>query len=155
MDDFSSELILNHTLLAVLEHFRLAKVDYAKNVTRYTEIQRETVLSCIHELEEHGLLEKYTNTSIKRTAAKLKKSAEVHKHHTYFQITRNGVITLNDIQPRTYLEFLAPDCLSRLASKKARQSGDDRCRKMINMGLLSRNLELTELGKMVLMETRK
>ena len=75
------KLILNNSLLRVLEHFRLAKVDYARNVTKYTEIQRDTVLSCIQELESYGFLEKYTNTSIKRTSAKLKKSAEVHKHH--------------------------------------------------------------------------
>ena len=35
------KLILNNSLLRVLEHFRLAKVDYARNVTKYTEIQRD------------------------------------------------------------------------------------------------------------------
>ena len=155
MDSIGVELILNNTLLRVLEHFRIAKVDYAKNVTKYTEIQRETVLSCIHELEQYGLLEKYTNTSIKRTAAKLKKSAEVHKHHTYFQITRKGVLALNNISPARYLDFLAQDCISHLLKTRDIDERDDQISKLIKMGLISRNLDLTELGRNVLKELKR
>ena len=155
MNQLLDELILNNTLLRVLEHFRIAKVDYAKNVTKYTEIQRDTVLSCIHELEQHGLLEKYTNTSIKRTAAKLKKSAEVHKHHTYFQITRDGVAALNNINPASYVEFLADDCIQCLMNRGKERLMEGKAAKMIRMGLMTRNSELTGLGIQVLEELKK
>lgn len=148
------ELILDHTLLRVLEHFRIAKVDYARNVTKYTEIQREEVANCIRELEKYGFLEKYTNTSIKRSAAKLKKSAEVHKHHTYFKITRNGVLALNKITPSAYLHYLAGDCLSLLEGDK-QPSKEDRIERIVRMGLLDKTLHTTELGQLVLKEWKK
>ena len=149
------KLILNNSLLRVLEHFRLAKVDYARNVTKYTEIRRDTVLSCIQELESYGFLEKYTNTSIKRTSAKLKKSAEVHKHHTYYEITRGGIIALNEINPKSYLQYLASECISLLLGKKENLILDDNSSKLVEMGLLKRNFDLTGLGRMVLKELKQ
>ena len=148
------KLILNNSLLRVLEHFRLAKVDYAKNVTKYTEIQRDTVLSYIQELESYGFLEKYTNTSIKRTSAKLKKSAEVHKHHTYYEITRGGIIALNEISPKSYLQYLASECISLLLGKKENLILGDKSSKLVEMGLLKRNFDLTSLGRTVLNELK-
>lgn len=150
-----SELIFDHTLLRVLEHFRVAKVDYAKNVTKYTEIQRDTVNSSIRQLEEFGYLERYANTSIKKTVAKLKKSPEVHKHHTYFQITRDGIIALNSIQPRTYLEFLAEECLSCLEGIGRGTIAEQKAVRMERMGLIDRHSELTGLGRLVLNELRR
>ncbi len=85
-----AELLNDYEILRVLRHFQVARVDYAKNVTRYTEIPQERVRRHIERLREMGLLDIYRNTSIKRTEAKLKKSAEVHKHHTYFMINRKG-----------------------------------------------------------------
>ncbi len=146
------QLILDNTLLMVLEHFRIAKVDYAKNVTKYTEIQRDIVNQCIRNLESQGFLEKYTNTSIKRTAAKLKKSPEVHKHHTYYQITRSGILALNNINPKRYLAFLAEDCISYLEGRKGSQTGGERESKLVKMGLINRDLKLTMMGKKVLNE---
>lgn len=150
MGHFRDRLIFDNTLLRVLEHFRVAKVDYAKNVTRYTEIQRDAVQRCLGELESEGLIEKYTNTSIKKADAKLKKSPEVHKHHTYYQLTRAGVVMLNSIGPSSYSEQIGDDCVSMLSKKKLRLEGDEKCQRMINMGLLDRKLELTRLGKEVL-----
>lgn len=150
MSQFRQKLIMDNTLLRVLEHFQLAKVDYAKNITRYTEIQRTTVLKCLDELESEGLIEKYTNTSIKKTDAKLKRSPEVHKHHTYFQLTRAGTVMLKSIEPSSYIEFLGEDCFALLSRKKLRADEDEKCSKLIKMGLLDRRLELTRLGKDVL-----
>ena len=149
MDGAKEMLILDNTLLRVLEHFRLAKVDYAKNIMRYTEIRRPIVQSCLLVLEKNGLIEKYTNTSIKRTEAKLKKSAEVHKHHTYFQLTKAGYSMLKDIEPESYLELLGRECLEKILRKKERESGDERCGRLIRMGILDRNLELTKLGQKI------
>lgn len=143
-------MLLDNTLLRVLEHFRLAKVDYAKNITRYTEIPRPTVLECLEILQDDALIEKFTNTSIKRTQAKLKKSAEVHKHHTYFQLTKLGIDTLKSIEAPAYLELIGEDCISRLKRKKERHAEDEKCERMKRMGLLDKHLELTKLGKEIL-----
>ena len=148
-------MIFNNHLLKVLEHFRIAKVDYAKNVTKYTEIQRNIVNSCIQELERFGFLERYTNTSIKRSVAKLKKSPEVHKHHTYFQITRSGIQALNSIIPRKYLDFLGQDCISLLAGKGKPILENEKSSKLIRMGLFNRRYEITGLGRLVLDELRR
>lgn len=150
MDQIRRELILDNNLLKVLEHFHFAKVDYAKNITRYTEIQHNVVLECLNKLEDNGLIEKFTNTSIKRTEAKLKRSAEVHKHHTYFQLTKQGISMLKSIDNSVYVEFIGDDCISRLKKKKERSKEDEKCWKMRKMGLLNNHLELTNLGKRVL-----
>lgn len=155
MEAARDAVILDGTLRRVLEHFRIAKVDYAKNITRYTEIQRDVVQECIGELRDLGFIEKYTNTSIKRTTAKLKKSAEVHKHHTYFRITRSGSSILNGITPDSYLSFLAEECISRLLRRSLRDGTDEKCTKLVKMGLLDRNLEITDLGKDVLTAARE
>lgn len=150
MDDAREMLIMDNTLLRVLEHFRLAKVDYAKNIMRYTEIRRPVVQACLLVLERKGLIEKYTNTSIKRTEAKLKKSAEVHKHHTYFQITKAGYSALKSIDARSYLNALGKDCIEKILKRKEREQGNAKCEKMIKMGILDKNLQLTALGKEIL-----
>lgn len=151
MTDALDELILDHTLLRVLEHFRVARVDYARNVTRYTEIQREIVQLCLSRLQEYGFIEKYMNTSIKKTEAKLKKSQEVHKHHTYYKISRSGVSALNSIDASTYLRFLETDCLSFLKKSATCMQGEERCDKLVSMGLLDRHFRITSLGKSVLL----
>lgn len=150
MDQIRKKLLLDNTLLRVLEHFRLAKVDYAKNITRYTEIPRPIVIECLDTLHDDGLIEKFTNTSIKRTEAKLKKSAEVHKHHTYFQLTKLGAYTLKSIDLSSYIELMGDECISRLKIKKERNENDEKCKRLRKMGLLDKNLELTHLGKDVL-----
>lgn len=150
MEEFRDKLIFDNILLRVLEHFRIARVDYAKNITRYTEIQRDIVQRCLDELQSEGLIEKYTNTSIKKTEAKLKKSPEVHKHHTYYELTRAGVVMLKSIEPSSYVEHIGDDCISMLSKKKLRIEGDEKCKRMMSMGLLDRRLELTRLGKEVL-----
>lgn len=150
MDPITKELMLNNTLLRVLEHFRLAKVDYAKNITRYTEIQRNVVMDCLKTLENNGLIEKFTNTSIKRTEAKLKRSAEVHKHHTYFQLTKYGTGILKGIDISSYLDLLGEECISMLKRKRERQMSRQKAERMAKMGLLDKHLDLTHLGKEIL-----
>lgn len=112
-------------------------------------------MSCIQELEGYGYLEKYTNTSIKKSAAKLKKSAEVHKHHTYYQITRSGVAALNNLNPAAYLPYLADECVSSLMSGGEQPIIEEKANRLIRMGLLGRHMEVTSLGKQVLKELKK
>lgn len=56
MGYFHEELVLDHSLLRILEHFRVAKVDYAKNVTKYTEIQRERFCPAYKSSKAMGIL---------------------------------------------------------------------------------------------------
>ncbi len=86
---------------------------------------------------------------VKRTKAKLKKSNEVHKHHTYYSITNKGHYTLKSINEREYLKYLYIPCLEMLAFKK-KHVNNEKLQKLINMGLLAKDGELKEMGKRVL-----
>lgn len=154
METARERLILDNRLFRVLEHFRLAKVDYAKNITRYTDINRDIVQGCLRELENYGFIEKFTNTSIKRTEAKLKRSAEVHKHHTYFQLTRSGITVLKSIDARSYLDYLGQECIDILGKRKMEEDQVQLYDKMIGMGLMDKDLKLTPLGREVLAHLR-
>ncbi len=148
-DEIKRRLIENNEMLTVLEHFQVAKVDYAKNIMRYTEIPKMKISHYLGILYDMGLLEKYTNTSIKRTDAKLKKSAEVHKHHTYYQMTNRAHYILKDLDAREYIKYVTPEDLSILKYKKTRNDSE-RLEKLVKMGLLTKKYELTEIGKQVL-----
>ena len=80
-EEIKKMLAMNHEMLMVLEHFQLAKLDYAKNIKIYTSIPQANVQIYIERLYSVGLIEKYSGSSVKRTQAKLKKTNEVHKHH--------------------------------------------------------------------------
>ena len=155
MDERITSLLYDHNMLMVLRHFHIAKVDYAKNIMRYTEIPKTRVQEYLKKLESMGLIEKYTNTSIKRTEAKLKKSAEVHKHHTYFQLTKDGSTVLKSITPKLYFSALEKECIMMINNSKIRSTDDQKCRKMVEMGLLGHDLSLTSLGSEVLERARK
>ncbi|BAB59583.1 TVG0430785 [Thermoplasma volcanium GSS1] len=143
------DLINDYDMLRVLKHFTVAHVDYAKNITRYTEIPQIRVRAYLERLKEMGLLDYYTNTSIKRTEAKLKKSAEVHKHHTYYQINKKAEAVLKEITPKLYVKVLGKEKLELLCSRKVRKTSPDRCTGLQAMGLIDKCFDLTELGREV------
>ncbi|KAA8922771.1 DUF2250 domain-containing protein [Thermoplasma sp.] len=149
------ELINDYDLLRVLKHFTVAHVDYAKNITRYTEIPQMRVREYLKRLKDMGLLDYYTNTSIKRTEAKLKKSAEVHKHHTYFQINKKAEAVLKEITPKLYARYLKPEDLAMLCSRKERKGNPGACDKIFRMGLIDKCYDLTDLGREVFDTARK
>ncbi|GGM75244.1 hypothetical protein GCM10007108_11450 [Thermogymnomonas acidicola] len=150
-----AELLNDYEILRVLRHFQVARVDYAKNVTRYTEIPQERVRRHIERLREMGLLDIYRNTSIKRTEAKLKKSAEVHKHHTYFMINRKGELALKSITPKAYAMHLSPEELALLCRREDRVVSAGATGHLVSMGLVDRELGLTDLGTQVLDAARR
>ncbi len=147
-EDVLKDMLEDINNIKILRHMEIAKVDYAKNIMRYTEIDKLVVAEYLKKLESLGLLEIYGNTSIKRTSAKLKKSAEVHKHHTYYQITRKGEILLKMVDCRAYLKILGENCLERLYIRLNKpvnlEESDER---ILQMGLIGRHGELTEMGK--------
>ncbi len=76
----------------VLLHLKKAKVDYAKMMSRLTGIPVEKINECIKSLMEMGFVERDSGSAIKRSRARFKKAHEVHKHHTYYRLTREGEI---------------------------------------------------------------
>ncbi|CAC11462.1 conserved hypothetical protein [Thermoplasma acidophilum] len=149
------ELINDYDMLRVLKHFTIAHVDYAKNITRYTEIPQMRVREYLKRLKDLGLLDYYTNTSIKRTEAKLKKSAEVHKHHTYYQINKKAEAVLKEITPKLYVHHLKSADLQMLCSRKERKENPEACSSLLRMGLIDKCYDLTDLGREVFDTARR
>ena len=154
-DEVLKEVLSSHEMLKVLRHMHTAKVDYAKNTTRYTDIPQIRVTEYLLRLRSLGLLDTYENTSIKRTAAKLKKSAEVHKHHTYFQINRSGDILLKKATPENYLRFVGPEAISVLCSRKKIQESPEAVLLLKSYGLIDREDTITDIGTEVLKYARR
>ncbi len=149
------DLINDYDMLRVLRHFTVAHVDYAKNITRYTEIPQMRVREYLKRLKDMGLLDYYTNTSIKRTEAKLKKSAEVHKHHTYYQINKKAEAVLKEITPKLYVRWLKQEELELLCSRKERKSRPDACAALLRMGIIDKCYDLTDLGREIFETARR
>ncbi len=78
--------------LYVLLHLRKAKVDYAKMMAKLTGLPLESINESISSLVERGFVERDSGSAIKKSKAKFKKAYEVHKHHTYYRLTREGSI---------------------------------------------------------------
>ncbi|AGK60881.1 Uncharacterized protein conserved in archaea [Archaeoglobus sulfaticallidus PM70-1] len=74
----------------ILIHLRRANIDYAKSISKITKIDQQEIEKALKELEELGLIDRSHGSAIKRTAARFKLSHEVHKHHTYYCLTRLG-----------------------------------------------------------------
>ncbi|MGP6207790.1 DUF2250 domain-containing protein [Cuniculiplasma sp. SKW3] len=150
-EEILSELVEDVNNIRILRHMETAKVDYAKNIMRYTEIDKLVVFQYLKKFQEMGLLEIYGNTSIKRTDAKLKKSAEVHKHHTYFKITRLGEIVLKMADCKFYLKMLQGPCLERLQIRRYKNVEPDKDdERIMRMGLIERHGKLTDMGENVM-----
>ncbi len=152
MDDaeIKKNLAFSNELLTVLQHFQLAKLDYAKNIKIYTSIPQDKVEIYIERLFEMELIEKYSGSSVKRTQAKLKKTNEVHKHHTYYTITNKGHYILKDMNEREFIKYIGIECLQALMRKRIRETLPEKCKKLRQMGLMDKENEPTEMGLLVL-----
>ena len=146
------EIISNQDVLRVLKHMQLAKVDYAKNITKYTEIRMDVVNNCLKYLKEIDAVTIYRNTSVKRTAAKLKKSSEVHKHHTYYSITKTGTGLLNEITPKLYLETMDISALNIFFRKKIVPEDYVLREELIKFGIIDKKGKITPTGDEIFKE---
>lgn len=151
-NEILKKIISDQNLLKVLEHMQIAKVDYAKNIHKYTEIPMDAVKNALKFLLTLDAIEIYRNTSIKRTDAKLKKSNEVHKHHTYYSITREGTLILNEITPKVYLEFIDPQSLRIFINRDSVPSGYAMIDELLRFGIIDKKGKLTSTGKTVFAE---
>jgi len=115
----------------ILVHLRRANVDYAKSIAKTVKISQYEVENALKDLENLGLVERIHGSAIKRTDARFKLSYEVHKHHTYYSLTKLGErITrkLRDGLLRDYLENItghenALDILEYLAKVECEHAG--------------------------------
>jgi len=77
----------------ILLHLKRANVDYAKMIAKVTDLDLDVVKSAIEDLVKLGLIERDHGSALKRSKARFKKAFEVHKHHTYYKLSREGEIT--------------------------------------------------------------
>jgi len=76
--------------LLILRHLKAANVDYAFSIAKNLGIKTEDAVKGLEELEDEGLVVKVFGRGLKRTKAKMKRSPEVRKHHTYYTLTKKG-----------------------------------------------------------------
>ena len=95
---FHRDLLPVH--LYVLTHLKRAGVDYAKMMARMSGLPPELINDAVSDLIELGLVEKDPGSAIKRSKAKFKQVSEVHKHHTYYKLSRERELFIRSIDER-------------------------------------------------------
>ena len=93
-----SELLPVH--LYILTHLKKAGVDYAKMMAKVSGLPIELINDAIGDLLELGLVERDSGSAVKRSKARFKKAFEVHKHHTYYKLSREGELFVRSIDER-------------------------------------------------------
>ncbi len=83
--------------LYILLHLKRAGVDYAKMIMKVTALDLNNITNAINSLEKKGLVERDYGSAIKRTKARFKKAKEVHKHHSYYKLSKSGSILVREI----------------------------------------------------------
>lgn len=97
--------------LYVLAHLKKAGVDYAKMMGKMSELPLPLIEGAITGLMEAGLIERGSGSAIKRSRARFKKAFEVHKHHTYYRLSREGELLVRSIDEKwleSYFNSLFP-----------------------------------------------
>ncbi|NON61381.1 DUF2250 domain-containing protein, partial [Acidianus sp. RZ1] len=111
------EVLRDSRFLKVLLHLKIANVDYGKSIMLNTKIPIQEVIDILEQLEKIGLIERVHGATLKNTEAKFKLSSEVHKHHTYYRLTRDGDHLLRNLTQQdmidAYIELVKNDELSR------------------------------------------
>lgn len=95
--------------LYVLLHLKRAGVDYVKMMAKMTGLDQDLLQDAVDDLMEMGIVERDSGSAIKRSRARFKKAFEVHKHHTYYRLSREGQLLVRDIDTewvRRYFDTL-------------------------------------------------
>lgn len=98
------EILKDKRLLEILKHLKKANVDYGKSIMLNTKIPIQEVVELLDQLEKIGLIERVHGATLKNTEAKFKLSKEVHKHHTYYTLTREGDHLLRQLDEKALIE---------------------------------------------------
>lgn len=115
------EVLKDERYLKILRHLKVANVDYGKSIMKNTKIPIDQVVMLLDDLEKMGLVERVPGATVKNTEAKFKLSHEVHKHHTYYRLSRLADHLLRNLTEeeliRAYAELVRnnPDYLSFLS----------------------------------------
>jgi predicted transcriptional regulator len=129
LKEYLKKVILDKRYLIVLQHLQKANVDYGKSIMLNTKIPIQEVVSILTHLEEMKLIERVQGAALKNTEAKLKLSPEVHKHHTYYTLTKSGNhllrYTTQDELISAYIEVLSEDDLAVQLMKLAEKLNAD------------------------------
>jgi len=83
--------------LYILVHLKRANIDYAISISRTLKLPLEMIEMELERMREKGYLERNQGSAIKRTHARFKLSYEVRKHHTYYELSKKGELTLRRI----------------------------------------------------------
>ena len=91
--------------LYVLAHLKKAGVDYTRMMAKMSELELSLIEGAVKDLIEAGLIERDSGSAIKRSKARFKKAFEVHKHHTYYRLSRAGELFLRSIDERWLRDY--------------------------------------------------
>ena len=81
-------------------------------MAKMSELPLPLIEDAVRELMEAGLVERDSGSAIKRSKARFKKAFEVHKHHTYYRLSREGELFVRSIDEKwlkNYFDSLFSD----------------------------------------------
>ncbi|MCH1770670.1 MULTISPECIES: DUF2250 domain-containing protein [Metallosphaera] len=159
LKNYLKKLIEDKRYLMILQHLRKANVDYGKSIMLNTKIPIEEVVIILDKLENLGLIERVKGATLKNTEAKFKLSSEVHKHHTYYSLTRTGDHLLRYLEEKdlidAYIDYLQGDDLALNIVRLAEELNADHAltyAKLTKKDLEEVNSKLEQLVQMGLLE---
>ncbi len=135
--------MLSPVELYVILHLKKAGVDYAKMMAKLTGLPVETINDAVFSLMEKGLLERDSGSAIKRSRARFKKAHEVHKHHTYYKLTREGELFARKVDERWmrsyFRKILGQDIMPELVelSRHGKLKSESKAEKLREIGFLT------------------
>ncbi|QXJ28200.1 Uncharacterized protein J5U23_01068 [Saccharolobus shibatae B12] len=147
--------------LTILKHLKIANVDYGKSIMLNTKIPLAEIVEILDDLEKLGLIERVHGATLKNTEAKFKLSSEVHKHHTYYKLTREGDHLLRHLEDRmlidAYMDIVKNDNLALNILRLADELNADHAltyAKLTHKRLEEITPKIEELAKMGLLEEK-
>ncbi len=124
----------------ILLHIKRANVEYAKMISKMTDLDIDEINKAIEDLMKLGYLERDSGSAIKRSRARFKRAKEVHKHHTYYKLSRKGELFVREIDEK-YLKRYFDALLGTEGSK-------------IIQSLFSKNVKPLNLDKDIIEKLR-
>ncbi len=74
-------------------------------LSKMTDLDVKEINKAIEDLMGGGYLERDSGSAIKRTKARFKMAKEVHKHHTYYKLSREGELFVRKIDENYLKEY--------------------------------------------------
>jgi predicted transcriptional regulator len=141
----------------ILLHIKRANVEYAKMISKMTDLDIDEINKAIEDLMELDYLERDSGSAIKRSKARFKRAKEVHKHHTYYKLSREGELFVREIDEKYLKRYLnallgtgGSEIIQSLFSKNVKSLNLDKdiIEKLQFYKLLSKSGKTTKFFKM-------